>query len=212
MTIIVSIDVIKNTICTPAGEELVRYAEEKGLTELSFDETIAHWKALGKRGWAVWLYKNKSIFEKLANTQSTEEENSAHNADFEYLSNQNTLYLVNGIKYNSLEEAKQARENQLEFLKSKTEPLVVCSLETFNENGDSIWVSIDLDDFSAPIDKSYVIKVFSPVNGIYDSFTSLEEALLKRNENMTIVADSMFGSAVIREILQHPDFPDDNSE
>lgn len=211
MTIIVSIDVIKKTICSPAGEELVRYAEERGLTELSFDETIAHWKALGKRGWAVWLYKNKAMFEKLANQQATPEEEATYSADLQYLEQQIEAYQVNGIVYKTIEEAEAARQKELDLLKPEAEALVVCSFELINENGDSTWVNVDLDDFVAPTDTQYKIKVFNPVHGIYDDCDSLEQALIKRNENMVLVSDHTFGKSAIKTVFVHPNFINDTS-
>lgn len=208
MTLKVSLEIAKKvTICSPAYEQIVKYYTDNNIESATVAEMIAHWKAMGRRDWALWLYAHVPEFERLVQQESTEAEKQAFLEDENYLSYTETKYRVNSNVYLTLEEANVARQNELDALKPQTEPLIICSLEVIHENGDTSWQNIDLDDFVPPLDKPYVIKVFNPTSGVYDTCDSLQQALEKRNENMIYVADHQFGTAIIHAFKQHPDYP-----
>lgn len=210
MTLKVSLEIAKKvTICSPAYEQIVKYYTDNNIESATVEEMIAHWKSMGRRDWALWLYAHVPEFERLVGEEATQSEKQQYAEDTSYLNITETKYKVNSNVYLTLEEATVARQNELDALKPQTEPLIICSLEVIHENGDTSWQNIDLDDFVPPENKPYVIKVFNPMLGVYDSCDSLQQALEKRNENMTYVADHQFGTAIIHVFKQHPDFPDE---
>ena len=209
MTLMVSMDVIKNgNTCEPAVAELIKYFQENNISEISFDDVIAHWKLLGRRDWAIWAYQNKKVFEQLVNYNVSQEEITADEAQENYLNSLNLIgYRVNNVDYSTLEDAQNARQQQLANLKDEMEPLVVCNLEVIDANGDATWTIVDLDNLDLPTNAN--VKIFNPTSGQYVSCTTLEEAILKRNEFIVLVSDSMNGSARIAKVMSHPDFPNE---
>lgn len=214
MTLKVSLDIAKQvTICSPAFEEIVKYYTDNNIESATVEEMIAHWKKMGRRDWALWLYAHVPEFERLVGIESTQQEKESFAADEYYLKNESvTFYRVDNIEYATLEEAETARQNKLAQSREKIEHLCTCSLEIIHENGDTTWQVIDLDDFIAPLDKPYKIKVFHPIPGRYTEFTSLEEALAARNQYMTESADHLDGSARIDTVVKHKDFLNENPE
>lgn len=211
MTLRVSLEIAKQvTICSPAFEEIVKYYTDNNIESATVEEMIAHWKKMGRRDWALWLYAHVPEFERLVGVESTQQEKELFNADEAYLNTKQVVYYtVNNIRYDTLAEAEVARQARLAELKNEIEPLCVCSLEILHENGDSTWQVIDLDDFIAPTDKGYTIKVFNPVSGRYTTCTTQVEALSCRDDFIIQTTDHMNGSSVIRELKQHPDFPNE---
>lgn len=208
MTLRVSLDIAKKvSICTPAFDEIVKYYTDNGIETATVEEMIAHWKSMGRRDWALWLYAHVPEFERLVGEEATAQEKAAFATDEAYLKAIDVVgYTVNNVEYSTLEAAEAARQAQLDVLKVQTEPLCVCNLEIIADNGDSTWLPVDLDDFVAPEGKPYKIQVFNPAIGRYSDHDSLASALEQRNANMVQVADIQFASAVIYPIKKHVDF------
>jgi hypothetical protein len=211
MTLRVSLEIAKSVgICNEVMPAIIKYYTDNNLESATLDEVIAHWKALGKREWAIWLYSKRTLFETLTRTTSSPEEIAFYEADEAYLRQEQIFtYVVNNVEYEVLEQANVARQRELDLLRDKVEPLVVCALETLHENGDATWQVIDLDDFVPPTDTPYKIRVFNPAIGTYNVCDSLEEAISQRNSNMIQVADVQFSTAVISVIRKHVDFPEE---
>lgn len=209
--LMVTLEIAKQgNTCDPAYAEMEKYFAEKGITSISIDEMIAHWKALKRRDWALWLYRNKGVFEELTKQQIPQEDVDRYKVDYEYLAQEQVVaYIVNNVKYKTMAEAETARQQNLALLKDSVEPLVTCNLEVLHENTDSTWLAIDLDNFVPPENSQYRIKVFNPANGLYTDCSTLQEAIVKRDEFIVLTADHMHASAKIYEVKQHPDFTDD---
>lgn len=209
MTLMVTLEIAKlGNTCDPAYAEMEKYFAEKNITSISIDEMIAHWKTLKRRDWAVWLYKNKGVFEQLTAQNIPQEELDRYIADYEYLEHKEIIgYKVNGVVYKTLQEAETARLARLEVLKVELEPLVVCNLEVVDENANAHWSAIDLDDVT--LNPNANIKIFNPVTGAYTTCTNQAEALTVRNDFILQAADRINGSAIIYPVERHPDFPDE---
>lgn len=209
--LMVTLEIAKlGNTCDPAYAEMEKYFAEKNITAISVDEMIAHWKTLKRRDWALWLYKNKGVFEQLTQQQIPQADIDRYAADYAYLEQEEVVgYVVNNITYNTLEEANVARQNRLEELRPSLENLAVCNLEIVHENTDSTWTVIDLNTFVPPENATYRIQVLNPVSGQYTSCTSVDEAKQKRSEFVLLTADQSNGSALIIEKREHPDFRDD---
>lgn len=208
MTLRVSLEIAKSVgICDEVMPSIIKYYTDNNLESATLDEMIAHWKAIGRRDWALWLYSKRRLFEKLTGQKSSPEEVAAYEADEAYLRAIEVVsYQVNGVFYDTRAEAEEARRVELAKLKPQLEPCVTCNLEVISEAGDTTWQVIDLDDFIPPSDAQYRIQVFSPADGRYDVCASLEEALIKREENMGRMADYQYTTTAIFEIKKHPDF------
>lgn len=211
MTLKVSLDIAKQvSICTPAFEEIVKYYTDNGIETATVEEMVTHWKSIGRRDWALWLYAHVPEFERLVQQESTQQEKESFAADEQYLNTIQTIgYSVNNIKYQTLEEAEVARTKRLAELKEEIEPLCVCSLEIIFDNGDSSWKVIDLDDFVVPDEKPHTIKVFNPISGQYTTFDNINDAIVSRNDIIIQTSDYMNGTSRILEVKQHPDFPNE---
>lgn len=209
--LMVTLEIAKQgNTCDPAYAEMEKYFAEKNITAISIDEMIAHWKALKRRDWALWLYKNKGVFEQLTQQQIPQVDIDRYAADYTYLEQEEVVgYVVNGITYSTLEEANIARQARLEELRPSLECLTTCNLEVVHANTDSTWTVINLDTFVPPENDTYRIQVLNPVNGGYTSCNSVDEAKQKRSEFVAMTADHSDGSTLIIEKREHPDFRDD---
>ena len=209
MTLMVTLEQIKQgNTCEPAVQELINYFQTNNITQISFEDVIAHWKALGKRDWAIWAYKNKSVFEQLVNYVPTTDEQTQDMTDLNALEVLNLIgYSVNGITYSTLTEAQTARQNQLEIIKTQIKPLIVCNLEVFNANGDATWTIVDVDTVS--ISDNSNIQVFNPITGQYTAYATLHEAVAARDALLVPVSDQLNGSARVLNVMQNPEFPNE---
>jgi hypothetical protein len=211
MTLMVTLEIAKlGNTCDPAYAEMEKYFAEKNITAISVEEMIAHWKSLKRRDWALWLYRNKGVFEQLTAQAIPQEELDKYTADYQYLESEVVVgYRIGPVIYGTLQEAEAARAIKLEELKVQIEPQVVCNLEVLDEHGNATWSVIDLDDVVIPDNAS--IKVFNPVTGQYTTCTTQAEALSYRDKFILQVSDCVDGSAKIYEVKKHPDFPDEEA-
>lgn len=209
MTLKLSMDVIRQgKTCEPAIDEMAKYFEENNISEIAFEDVIAHWKKIQRRDWAIWAYENKKKFEELVEYNNTQAEIEADLTEVAYLNTLNHIgYVVHTAVYPTIEEAQIARQQRLADLKEEIEPLVVCNLETTNANGDATWTVVDLDNLEPQLSGN--IKVFNPVTGQYVTCTNVQEALLVRNEFIVVTTDHMHITTKIAKALQHPDYPDE---
>lgn len=209
MSLVLTMDMIRQgNTCDPAIAEMEKYFIENNITEVSFDEIIAYWKKINRRDWAIWVYQNKKVFEAISAYTPTAEEQLADEKTLQDLNKLDFVsYVVNGVEYETLEEATNASNSAILLLKDEMEKTVVCNLEEKHENGDATWTTVDLDDLQ--LTENCVIKVFNPSLGQYTTHTSLEDALEQRNKLIAELLDIADNCYAIGRKVKQKDFPDE---
>ena len=210
MSLIVNMDIIRQgNTCDPAVQELIKYFEENNITEASFDEIVSYWKSIKRRDWALWAYQNKTVFEQLVNYTPSQNENIVDAQNIDELNKLDFVgYVINGVVFNTLEEAQQEKHLKFSKLTEKVESIVVCSLETVHENGDVTWVTVDLDELN--VSNNSNIKVFNPITGQYITNNTYQDALSQRNIIINNTIESMFGGQLkILKVMAYKGFAED---
>ena len=213
MTLMATLENIKQgNTCEPAVEELIKYFEANNLTEISFEEVIAHWKSIDHRDWAVWAYQNKEVFEQIANYTSTPEEIVQDNAELNALEvlNFTNTYSLNGVIYQTLDEVTAANAILQADLLAQATKTTICNLEIFNSNDTTTWSVIDLATFVPDPNVKWAIQIFDHETGLYTKATTLEEAksvqaTLVQKECNRICSNQL----KIARVMVNPEFPND---
>jgi len=212
MTLIATLDNIKKAnTCFPAVAELIDYFQKNGITSISFDEVILHWKAIGRRDWAVWAYQNKKVFEDICNYSSDQNE---IDEDALILNQLETLvftgkYSVDQKEFDDLDSAKIGKQElDIELLK-QAKNTTVCNLVIVTDDASETWVVIDLDTYVDDLNTNHYYKIFNHETGLNEQALTIKDAKTLWNgltqKEFNRINDQ---AKQIAKVMIHAEFPD----
>lgn len=194
-------------MCDPGFAAHEQYMVENNLTELTFDESVELDRRAGRRDWMIFAYENKSRLAQAAGYVIPPEEAAADAVLLNELKTGTPTgsYYFKGQEYETLELAKDAREEFLQENRLRVEPLVNAILVTI-QDGHTSWDPIHLNDPSIPVGSEYSYGVFNNLTGQYAFVDTIDAAKLKTEEIIQENFNTL--KTTIYSVSKHPWFPD----
>lgn len=172
-------------MCGQGLEGYAQHLKENNITEITFEDSIQFDISCGRRDWAIWGYEKKPLMAKALNYVIPAEEAAADAIILQELKTgvPTGIYSFNNQEYDTLDLAKNAKEQFLAEKRLKIEPLITTILVT-NQDGHETWDPVDLNDASIPVGDQYSYGVFNPATGQHIFASSVDEAKSKKEETI----------------------------